>query len=137
MSANTNTINSSDPDNGGVTPAVDFGQLQSACDADADVMRELMDLYLQQAGEILAGLEKAINGNAVADVKHFAHKLAGSSLACGMSAVVPSLRHLEGAAKAGHLIGAHESLADLSAQMEVVRRHVQEYLLHYPAQTKD
>jgi HPt (histidine-containing phosphotransfer) domain-containing protein len=120
-----------------MTPAVDFGQLQSACDADLDVMRELVDLYFQQAGEILASLEKAINGNAVGEVKHFAHKLAGSSLACGMSAVVPSLRRLEGAATAGHLIGAHQSMVDLSAQMKVVRRHVQDYLLRYPAQTKD
>ena len=71
-------------------------------------MRELMGLYFQQAGEILGGLEKAIDGNAVGDVNHLSHKLAGSSLACGISAVVPSLRRLETGAKAGHLIGARE-----------------------------
>ena len=127
-------MNSTNPDNSGATTVVDFNQLQSACDGDAGVMRELMDLYFQQAGEIMAGLEQAINGNAVGAVNHLAHKLAGSSLACGMSAVVPSLRQLEAGAKAGHLNGAHESLADVSAQMKVVRRHVQDYLLRYTAQ---
>ncbi|HUD83590.1 MAG TPA: Hpt domain-containing protein [Candidatus Saccharimonadales bacterium] len=127
-------MNSTDPDKSDATTMVDLDRLQSACDGDGGVMRELVDLYFRQAGEIMAGLEQAINGNAVDDVNHLAHKLAGSSLACGMSAVVPSLRKLEEGARAGHLNGAHESMADVSAQMKVVRRHVQDYLLRYPAQ---
>ena len=130
-------MNNTDPDNSGATPVVNFDQLQSACDGDAGVMRELLDLYFQQADQIMAGLEKAINGNAVGDVNHLAHKLAGSSLAVGMSAVVPSLRRLEGGAQAGHLIGAHESLADVSAKMKLVRRHVEDYLLRFPGQKRD
>ncbi len=72
------------------SPLVDFDQLQSACDGDASLMRELMDLYFGQADEIMAGLEKALQAGDVPDVDHLAHKLAGSSLACGMSAIVPA-----------------------------------------------
>jgi HPt (histidine-containing phosphotransfer) domain-containing protein len=120
----------------GAASAVDFNQLESACDGDVVVMRDLMDLYFQQAEEILAGLEKAINGNSVADVNHLAHKLAGSSLACGIKSIVPSLRRLEGGAKAGHLIGAAASLADVTTQMKTIRTYVRDYLLQYPSTKK-
>jgi HPt (histidine-containing phosphotransfer) domain-containing protein len=126
-------LNNTDSNNSGATNVVDFEQLKSACDGDAVVMRELVDLYFQQADEILASLERAITGNAVGDVNHLAHKLAGSSLACGMSAVVPSLRQLEGGAKAGHLNGARELLADVNTQMVDVRRRVPDLLLQYRA----
>jgi HPt (histidine-containing phosphotransfer) domain-containing protein len=126
-------LNNTEPENSGATRMVDFDQLKSACDGDAIVMRELVDLYFQQAAEILAGLERAISGNAVGDVDHLSHKLAGSSLACGMSAVVPSLRQMEGGAKAGHLNGARELLADVNAKMKVIRTRVEDYLVHYRA----
>lgn len=129
-------MKSTDSDTSSDTPVVDFNQLQSACDGDAEVMRELMDLYFQQAGEIIAGLEEAVRGNAVGDVNHLAHKLAGSSLACGISAVVPPLRRMEGGAKAGHLIGARESLAEVTEQMKVVRSQVQDFLMRYKPNRK-
>jgi HPt (histidine-containing phosphotransfer) domain-containing protein len=130
-------LNTSDPNTSGAANAVDFDQLQSACDGDAAMMRELMDLYFQQADDIIARLDKAINGNSVSDVNHLAHKLAGSSLACGMSAVVPSLRQLEGGAKAGHLNGAPELFTDVTSKMAVIRVRVQEYLVQYSAQRKN
>ncbi len=124
-------MNNTDSNNSGATNVVDFEQLKSACDGDAVVMRELVDLYFKQADEILASLERAVSGNAVGDVNHLAHKLAGSSLACGMSAVVPSLRQMEGGAKAGHLNGAGELLADVSTRMIDVRQRVQDFLVQY------
>ncbi len=127
-------MNITDPANNSDATAVDFNQLQSACDGDAAMMRELVDLYFDQAGQIMTSLEQAIKGNAVGEVNHLAHKLAGSSLACGMSAVVPSLRKLEAGARAGHLIGAGDLFADVTARMKVVHQRVQDYLLQPPAQ---
>jgi HPt (histidine-containing phosphotransfer) domain-containing protein len=108
--------------------AVDFDQLQAACDGDAGLMRELLDLYFQQADEIMAALGDAIEHHSIADVNHLAHKLAGSSLACGMTAVVAPMRQLEGGAKAGHLNGAPEVFGEAIAQMERVRVCVRDYL---------
>jgi HPt (histidine-containing phosphotransfer) domain-containing protein len=116
------------------TPLVDLEQLQSACDGDAQLLRELMDLYFGQAAEIMAGLEKAISAGDVGQVDHLAHKLAGSSLACGMSALVPPLRQLEHNAKAGHLQGAPDWFAQVGVQLEAVRRHMDDYLRQYPSQ---
>jgi HPt (histidine-containing phosphotransfer) domain-containing protein len=130
-------LNTNDTDNSGAANAVDFSQLQSACDGDAGVMRELVDLYFQQADDIIAHMDKAITANDIADVAHLAHKLAGSSLACGMSSVVPSLRKLEGNAKAGHLSGARELFADVTARMPLLRSRAQECLAQYSATRKD
>jgi HPt (histidine-containing phosphotransfer) domain-containing protein len=114
-------------------PPVDFDQVEAACDGDVRVMRELVELYFQQAAQIMKGLDRAISGSEVQEVDHLAHKLAGSSLACGMAAVVPALRKLEGNAKAGHLKGARELYAETAAQMEVVRSCVQDHLRQCPA----
>jgi HPt (histidine-containing phosphotransfer) domain-containing protein len=129
-------LKSTDSEASGAAPAVDFTQLQSACDGDIAMMRELMGLYFRQADEILAGLEKAITGNNVAEVNHLSHKLAGSSLACGIRSIVPSLRRMEGGAKSGHLIGAPALLADVNSEMKTIRSHVEDYLLRYQSNSK-
>jgi HPt (histidine-containing phosphotransfer) domain-containing protein len=113
---------------GAKNTTVDFDQLQAACDGDAVLMRELLDLYFQQGNDIMTALGDAIERHDIAEVDHLAHKLAGSSLACGMTAVVASLRQLEGGAKSGHLNGAPEFFAEAVAQMERVRVCVRDYL---------
>jgi HPt (histidine-containing phosphotransfer) domain-containing protein len=117
-------------DRAGPKPLVDLEQLQSACDGDAQLLRDLMHLYFEQADQIMAGLGKAIEEGDVAEVDHFAHKLAGSSLACGLSGPVLALRHLEHNAKDGHLRGAPESFVEAGVQLEAVRQYVQDYLHH-------
>ena len=91
-------------------------------------MRELMDLYFGQADQLMPGLQQAIKTGAIDDVDHLSHKLAGSSLACGMSAIVPSLRRMEIGAKAGHLNGAEVSIAEAVEALEKLRHAVQEHL---------
>ena len=117
-------MNVSDSGGGGALPLVDLEQLQSACDGDAELMRELLDLYFRQAGEIMAALGHAIAAADVGQVDYLAHKLAGSSLACGMSALVPALRQLEHNAKSGHLQGAPDWFAQVGVQLEAVRRYM-------------
>ena len=91
-------------------------------------MRELMELYFGQADEIMAGLGQGIADGDVGEVDHLSHKLAGSSLACGMSALLPALRKLEHNAKAGHLEGAPDWFAQVGAQLEAVRRFMRDHL---------
>ena len=121
-------MSTSDSERGAAKPLVDLEQLQSACDGDAQLMRELMDLYFKQADEIMAGLGKGIAAGDVGEVDHLSHKLAGSSLACGMSALLPPLRQLEQNAKAGHLQGAPDWFAQAGAQLEAVRRFMHDHL---------
>jgi HPt (histidine-containing phosphotransfer) domain-containing protein len=125
-------LKTSDSDSGVATPLVDLEQLQSACDGDLKLMRELMDLYFGQADEIMAGLGKGIAAGDVGEVDHLSHKLAGSSLACGMSALLPALRKLEHNAKAGHLEGAPEWFAQVGVQLEAVRKFMRDHLRQNP-----
>lgn len=107
---------------------IDFDQMRSACDGNMDLLRELMEMYFGQADDLLPKLRTAVEKGAVADVDYLAHKLAGSSLACGLSAIVPPLRQMEHGAKAGHLNGADDALAEAVAAFELLRRAVQNYL---------
>ena len=117
-------------------PLVDLEQLQSACDGDAELKRELVDLYFRQADQIMAGLGKAIRAGDVEEVDHLSHKLAGSSLSCGMSAVVPAIRHLEQNAKSGHLQGAPDWFAQAGVQLAAVRQFMGGYLRQNPPAVK-
>jgi HPt (histidine-containing phosphotransfer) domain-containing protein len=121
-------VNISDPNDQAATPAVDFDQLQAACDGDIGLLRELVDIYFNQAAEIMAGLEKALAEKSVAQVDHLSHKLAGSSLACGFSAIVPPLRQLEHNAKAGHLDGGADLFAQAATQLEALRLRIRDYV---------
>jgi HPt (histidine-containing phosphotransfer) domain-containing protein len=114
-------------------PLIDTDQLKAACDGDADLMRELMAMYFGQADQIIVGLQKAVQTGSVKEVDHLAHKLAGSSLACGLSAIVPSLRKMEQDAKAGHLNGAEALMAEAIAALELLRKAVQNYVSQYQA----
>jgi HPt (histidine-containing phosphotransfer) domain-containing protein len=109
-------------------PLVDLDQLQSACDGDDQLLRDLMVLYFTQAGEIMAGLGQAIEKGDVKAVDHFSHKLVGSSLACGMSAPVHALRQLEHNAISGHLQGAPDWFGQVGEQLDAVRNFMQDYL---------
>lgn len=66
--------------------------------------------------------------SSVADVNHLSHKLAGSSLACGLSAIVPPLRKMEHNAKAGHLDNAKVLLSEAARALEQLRKAVQVFL---------
>ncbi|HWD18651.1 MAG TPA: Hpt domain-containing protein [Verrucomicrobiae bacterium] len=112
-------------------PLIDFDQLHAATDGDAEVMRELVALYFQQADEIMAGLRAAVQKRDVAEVNHLAHKLAGSSLACGMSAAAPPLRVLEHNAREGRVDGAEEPLALAARQIELMRAQIETVLVNY------
>jgi HPt (histidine-containing phosphotransfer) domain-containing protein len=125
-------LKTTDSGNGAAKPLMDMEQLQSACDGDARLMRELMDLYFGQADQIMAGLGTGIAAGDVGEVDHLSHKLAGSSLACGMSALLPALRHLEHNAKDGHLEGAREWFAQVGVQLEAVRLFMRDYLERNP-----
>jgi HPt (histidine-containing phosphotransfer) domain-containing protein len=121
----TNEIKSQAPT---AAPAVDFEQLRAASGDDSGFMQDLTNLYFEQAREIMTGLGKALKERSAGEVDYLAHKLAGASLSCGMSAMVAPLRELESRGRKGDLTGADGFMAQATANLEVVRASVQEYL---------
>jgi PAS domain S-box-containing protein len=121
------------------TPAaealVDLERLEAAANEDPKMLQELVELYFAQATDLMNGLRGAINSGSAKDVDHFAHKLVGASLACGMSAMVLPLRELERRGKEGRLGGDVEALFDQARRhLEMTRNklgtYVQEYQHH-------
>ncbi len=90
---------------------MDLERLEAAANEDPKMLQELVELYFAQATDLMNGLRAAINSGSAKDVDHFAHKLVGASLACGMSAMVLPLRELEKRGKEGQL-GDAEALFD-------------------------
>ena len=109
-------------------PVVDFEQLRAASGEDPEFMQDLAKLYFEQAGEIMPALGAALKERSASDVNYLAHKLAGASLSCGMSAMVAPLRELESRGRKGDLTGADDFMTQAAANLEIVRASVQEYM---------
>ena len=112
----------------GAEPPVDFEQLRAAAGEDPGFLQDLAKLYFDQAAEIMPALRAALEERSADDVEYLAHKLAGASLSCGMSAMVAPLRELEARGRKRDLTGADDFMAQAAANLEIVRAIVQEYL---------
>ena len=93
-----------------------------------DGLRELIDLYLAKADELLNDMQAAIEVGAAEDVKRLAHRLVGSSVVCGVTAMVEPLRALEQRGRDGQLSDADQLLAQTVRRLEMCRRLLAEYL---------
>ena len=107
---------------------IDLERLEAVSNEDPKVLRELVDLYFAQATDLMNGLHAAINSGSAKDVDHFAHKLVGASLACGMSAMVLPLRELEQRGKEGRLDDAEALFDRASRHLELTRNKVGTYI---------
>jgi len=107
---------------------LDVERLEAAANDDPKMVQELVDLYFAQAKDLMNGLRAAINSGSAKDVDHFAHKLVGASLACGMSAMVPPLRELEKRGKEGKLDDAEALYDRASRHLELTKTKVGTYI---------
>ncbi len=110
---------------------VDLERLEAAANEDPAALQELVDLYFAQAKDLMNGLRGAIAAGSAKDVDHFAHKLVGASLACGMSAMVLPLRELERQGKEGRLTNAEALFAQAGRHLELTRDKVGTYVRGY------
>jgi PAS domain S-box-containing protein len=110
---------------------VDLERLEAAANEDPAMLQELVDLYFAQAKDLMNGLRGAIAAGSAKDVDHFAHKLVGASLACGMSAMVLPLRELERQGKEGRLTNAEALFAQAGRHLELTRDKVGTYVREY------
>jgi PAS domain S-box-containing protein len=119
------------PEATGDNDLVDLERLEAAANEDPAMLQELVELYFAQAKDLMNGLRGAIAAGSAKDVDHFAHKLVGASLACGMSAMVLPLRELERQGKEGRLTNAEALFAQTSRHLELTRNKVGTYVREY------
>jgi len=75
--------------------AVDFATLDEITDNDAEIKREVVEIYLAQTVGSLSDIERAISVNDAQSLYEIAHKTVGGSALCGMTAIVEPMRKLE------------------------------------------
>jgi CheY-like chemotaxis protein/HPt (histidine-containing phosphotransfer) domain-containing protein len=113
---------------------VDLDRLEAAANEDPKMLQELVELYFAQATDLMNGLRGAINSGSAKDIDHFAHKLVGASLACGMSAMVLPLRELEKRGKENRLENTDALFEQASRHLELTRTKVGSYVKKYQNQ---
>jgi HPt (histidine-containing phosphotransfer) domain-containing protein len=111
-----------------VEAPLDRALLDESAEFGLDDLRELIDLYLAQADEIMGELGTAVKTGGASDVDELAHKLAGSSAVCGVAAMVEPLRTLEKLGREDDLAGADQILAEATARLALCRRLLADYL---------
>jgi CheY-like chemotaxis protein/HPt (histidine-containing phosphotransfer) domain-containing protein len=107
---------------------VDLKRLKEVSFEDADKLRKLLELYFDQADELISGLGTAVQNGSVEEVQYFAHKLGGASFNCGMTAIVPSLRELERLSREKNLTGSDKLFLDAAQQLTRIKEFLTDYL---------
>ena len=92
-----------------------------------DKLHEIIDMYLTQADELLKDLQAAIEVGAAQDIRRLSHRLAGSSVVCGVTAMVQPFQALEQRGREGQLSDIAPLLAQAVRRLEVCRRLLAEY----------
>lgn len=101
---------------------VDIDRLNEVISHDPAKLIRLIANYLQQGEETIAGLREAIDQGSAVELQFLAHKWAGASATCGMSAVLPALSRLERMGESGVLSEAGETLAEAAHQFSRIRQ---------------
>jgi CheY-like chemotaxis protein len=109
-------------------PAVNWAHLVETAGDDPAAQREIVDLYLKQAEELLGSLQGAIEANSAGDVAQVAHKLGGSSSTCGMVGIVRPLRELEIMGKTGRLMEPGKPFNEARRQLGRIREFLEAQL---------
>ena len=100
---------------------VDMARLGEMADHDPAATRELVDMYLREADEVMGALRASVQSGPAAETERLAHKLGGSSATCGMAGIVPPLRELERSGIAGHWPENEQLLQEADRQLERIR----------------
>jgi HPt (histidine-containing phosphotransfer) domain-containing protein len=111
-----------------VETPLDRELLDESAEYGLDDLQELIELYFDQADEIMGQLQTAVQTGAAKDIDQLAHKLAGSSAVVGVKAVIQPLRTLEKQGHEGQLAGSEQLLADATERLELCRRLLAEYM---------
>jgi predicted ATPase/signal transduction histidine kinase/CheY-like chemotaxis protein len=107
--------------------AVDIQRLVDVSES-CEGTRALIDLYLQQADQMMEDLSRAIRLSAAREVEYCAHKLLGASANCGMTAILHPLRELEAMARTGRITDAEQIYADASRELSRIKEFLTSYL---------
>jgi two-component system, sensor histidine kinase and response regulator len=107
---------------------VEIQRFREVSDRSFEQLRELIELYLVQANDLIQNLRAAIQVGKAESVERLAHELVGASENCGMTAMVPTLRDLERTGRTRNLSGAENLCTVVSNQLNEIKQFLTGYL---------
>lgn len=101
---------------------VSMSRINEMTAGDPSFLKEIVDLYLMDATELVSELKKHVGAADAKSVQTVAHKLKGSSLNMGANGVAEVARRLEQLAKAGVLSeSTGDTLLVLEQELQIAR----------------
>jgi HPt (histidine-containing phosphotransfer) domain-containing protein len=106
--------------------ALDLDAALRRLEGDRQLLREVIDLFLQDCPRLTKGIREAIDGRDAGELKRGAHKLKGCIGYLGADDAVQLAYRLECMGEAGKLEGAPECFRELLEVVEQVVRGLRE-----------
>lgn len=102
--------------------AIDLSTIEDLADGDPQVIAELIAMFVRHTGDAIAQVRAAVEAADFAQTARVAHTCIGFTASLGISDLVPTLRELERASKAGHREDVARCLARWECEFEQARR---------------
>jgi len=102
--------------------------LDETAELGMDSLQELLDMYFEQAEEVIGQIGTAIRTREAIQVEDLAHKLVGSSVVCGLTGMVTPLRALEQRGRENRLANADQLVAEATKRLKASRQLLAEYI---------
>jgi two-component system, sensor histidine kinase and response regulator len=96
--------------------------LWNRVDGDLDLLRELVELFAEEAPRMLAEIEMAIEVGSASDLEKASHKIKGSVLQFSARAAAAIALELEENGRIGSLAGAERLLKTLRQEIDVLQQ---------------
>ncbi|MCA9773165.1 MAG: response regulator, partial [Myxococcales bacterium] len=119
---------SSEPSSGEPrAPVFDVDDALIRTGGDVELLRELAELFLDEAAELLVSLRDAVDAGDAERVERAAHALKGSAANIGACGVRAAALRLEEIGRGGNLDGAAEALVTVEAAYSDLRPRLESY----------
>jgi signal transduction histidine kinase/CheY-like chemotaxis protein/HPt (histidine-containing phosphotransfer) domain-containing protein len=106
--------------------SMDKAELLSRMDGDEQLLREIIEVFLEDSGPLLHEVSEAVIAKKPANLERAAHKLKGSASIFGSPMVAQSAQSLETMGRNQDLSQAEEALAQLQQHMAVMLKDLAE-----------
>lgn len=110
-------------------PAVDVDRLQDLSAGDVEFLQELVDMYIEDAENLLIELQTALRRAEPDELARTAHKLKGSSANMGANRVSETAKALEQLGKSEQFEDADRLMAHLESEIGFAKKAFQGLLV--------
>lgn len=129
--SNRDALSNSDAkisDNVASGPIVDWDQALESVDGDRDLLKEVINAFLQECPGLVAQASSAIAGNDAKTLHRTGHTIKGALLSLGVPSVAELAKTLESIGAAGSTDKADEVMQQLTSQLHFVRQQFTEFV---------